>query len=100
MLFQSWYCQWYDDLMCPTPQVLQIEHTLGHHPDDSYHTNVIRTQLKNNLDSIFPTMYDEVSAAFNDNVLLTEGGIPQFACEYRVEVHPSCGYRLGLVSSL
>ncbi|KZT73287.1 cytochrome P450 [Daedalea quercina L-15889] len=52
-------------------QVLQIEYTLGHHPDDAYHTNIIRSQLKSNLDAVFPAMYDELSTAFDEEIPMT-----------------------------
>ena len=60
-------------------QVLQIEYTMGHQPDDAYHTNVIRAQLKSELNTLFPTMYDELSTAFNDEIPLTSG---EGVCSY------------------
>ncbi|TFY69205.1 hypothetical protein EVJ58_g555 [Rhodofomes roseus] len=60
-----------DDELSLSRAMGQIEYTLGHHPDDAYHTNVIRAQLKSNLDAVFPTMYDELSTAFDEEVPAT-----------------------------
>jgi hypothetical protein len=61
----------------PTSQALQIEHTFGLNiKENAYHVPLIRLRLTKALPILVPEVYDEVVAACNEYIPITEGNRP------------------------
>lgn len=57
-----------------TVKFLQIDYTLGKSFKDSYyHTPVVRGPLTRHFGQAFPEVYDEIAAAFADEIPATKG---------------------------
>ena len=55
---------------------------------DPYHISVIRSTLTKSIPARFPDMRDEIVRAFDDCIVLEDGGIPS------LRFHASCSHAL------
>jgi hypothetical protein len=60
-------------------QILKVEYTLGHDTHDNpYHNAIIRSQLSQNLETLYPRIRDEIVTVFEETLDLQGNGELEF----------------------
>ncbi|KAL1713773.1 cytochrome P450 [Schizophyllum commune] len=80
-------------------EATQTKHTLGPTAELSrghVHTNVIRGELTRNIAVRFDDIYDEICAAFKDNITFASGEVPAYTTILSIVTRTSNRYFVGL----
>lgn len=60
--------------MLPSLQMLAVDFTLGPSiHNNTYHVAILKNQLTRGINTLFPEMRDELQAAFNDVIPVSNG---------------------------